>query len=97
MRPKKISDEVPSHGSHSTGRPKQIKALVALLTGYWRLNPSMQLHEILDKLTPGAPHILDGSNRDDAALIAALRAVPELGELSAQWPDPDHTDDAELD
>jgi hypothetical protein len=97
MQRPRLPAESTSFGSHSTGRPKQIKALIALLTGYWRLNPGLQLHEILDRLTPGAPHILDGSKGDDAALIAALRAIPELDELSAQWPDPDHTYDAEPD
>lgn len=97
MRSKNFYDEILSHGSHSTGRPKQIKTLLALLTGYWRLNPSLQLHEILDLLTPGVPHILDGSNRDDAALIAVLRAIPELHELSTQWPGPANMDDAEQD
>lgn len=97
MPRKPFFDDVPAHGSHATGRPKQIKALLAMLTGYWRLHPKLQLHEILDRLAPGAPHVLDGANRDDAALIAALRAIPELGELSAQWPAPDNTYDAELD
>lgn len=97
MQRPQLSAESTSFGSHSTGRPKQMKALLALLTGYWRLNPSLQLHEILDRLTPGAAHILDAPNRNDAALIAALRAIPELDELSAQWPDPDHTYDEELD
>lgn len=71
--------------------------MIALLTGYWRLNPTLQLHEILERLAPGAPHILDGPNRDDSALIDALRAIPELSQLSAQWPAPDNTYDAELD
>ncbi len=97
MQQTRLSADSTSFGSHSTGRPKQIQALIALLTGYWRLNPTLQLHEILERLAPGAPHILDGPNRDDSALIDALRAIPELSQLSAQWPAPDNTYDAELD
>ncbi len=66
-----------SFGSHRTGRPKQIKTLLALLTEYWRLEPALQLHELLERLVPSAALPLDGPNRDDATLIAALRAVLE--------------------
>lgn len=71
-----------SFGSHSTGRPRQIKTLLALLTEYWRLNTSLQLHEILERLVPSGAISLDGPNRDDATLIAALSAIPELQEAA---------------
>lgn len=67
-----------SFGSHSIDRPKQIKALLAMLTEYWRMNPSMQLQELLERLVPPGALPLDGPNRDDEDLIAALSAIPEL-------------------
>lgn len=74
-----------SFGSHSTGRPRQIKTLLALLTEYWRLNTSLQLHEILERLVPSGAISLDGPNRDDATLIAALSAIPELQEAAERF------------
>ncbi len=81
MSKKQASYDEASFGSHSTGRPKQIKRLIALLTAYWRLNPELQLHEVLASLTPGGPLVLDGGEQSDARLIVTLSGIPEVLEL----------------
>jgi hypothetical protein len=84
MTNEQASYDEASFGSHSTGRPKQIKRLIALLTAYWRLNPELQLHELLSSLTPGDPLVLDGLDRDDATLISLLQSMPDVMELFEQ-------------
>jgi hypothetical protein len=80
-----VHAEYTSFGLHSTGRPRQIRTLLALLTEYWRLEPALQLHEILERLIPSGALPLDGPSRDDAALIAALNTIPELHETAMKF------------
>jgi len=57
-------------------RQQQIDTLLNHIATYWRLNPRLQFHELAESLIPGGAMVLDGPDRDDAALLAALNHMP---------------------